>query len=70
LKSSWTGGSAPFLCKGSHNSGAVLPVNELLKRPSYLSSCYRTLRSVATTLWLVFGRYRLRISAEGGTVSL
>jgi len=35
LKSSWTVGSAPLLCRGRHNSGALPTVHELFKRPSY-----------------------------------
>jgi len=35
LKNSWTGGSAPLLCRRKHNSGALPPVHELFKWPSY-----------------------------------
>jgi len=35
LKSLWTGGNVPLLCRGRHNSGTLPPVNELFKRPSY-----------------------------------
>jgi hypothetical protein len=36
LESLWTGGSAPLLCRGKHNSGALPPVHELFKWPSYV----------------------------------
>jgi hypothetical protein len=34
LKNSWTGGIAPLLRRGTHNSGALPSVHELFKRPS------------------------------------
>jgi hypothetical protein len=35
LKSSWTDGSAALLCRLLQNSGALPPVHEIFKRPSY-----------------------------------